>query len=163
VCQTPGQLHVRHQDADPDRMVCAACGTEFEAEASGPRIRLVMAPPALAGTPGLIGVWMSTQAVRALADQALAAGAKPAEPPAPPPPPNSRPPPQTAAPPANPGKGCHGAGDAEPGSEDWYATLASVIGGLAPPRPPSDNVLADELERALATRPPADANGASEP
>ena len=39
--------------------------------------------------------------------------------------------------------------EAEPDTDDWFASLAAVIGGTMPVSPPPDNVLADELERAL--------------
>jgi len=50
----------------------------------------------------------------------------------------------------------------EPGSDDWFASLAAVIGGVTPVKPPSDEVLADELERLLTTRAESGANGAGE-
>ena len=55
VCRTPGRLSVQHQDVTPDRMLCGACGTAFEVENAGTRIRLAAAPPALAArTAGLL-------------------------------------------------------------------------------------------------------------
>jgi hypothetical protein len=49
----------------------------------------------------------------------------------------------------------------EPGTEDWFASLAAVIGGRFPIKPPPDTVLADELERVLLNRPEHGANGAT--
>ena len=170
VCRTPGRLSVQHQDVAPDRMLCGACGTAFEVEGAGARIRLAAAPPALAArTAGLLNAWLAPAELllvleRPTPDSAgspfepLAAAlstspASPASLPAVPLAATVNPAGTLARPPApKMANGAQTASEAEPGTEDWFASLAAVIGGTLPASQLSDAVLADELERALLGR-----------
>ena len=168
VCRASGRLRVQHQDVTPDRMVCGACGTAFEVATAGTRIRLAAVPPALVTrTVGLLDAWLTPAELLLLLEQGgpltahspferlsatLTAGAAPRPPAVSPPLANNNQAKVPTAPlssrtvsPAEP--------EPAPGSEDWYASLAAVIGGSMPVTPPPDAVLADELERALLNRP----------
>jgi hypothetical protein len=189
VCLTPGQLRVQHHEAAPDWMVCGYCGTAFEVETGGTRIRLAAAPPALGQTAlDLLNIWLAPSELPTLIERALpvdsnspfeqpsAAVAAAISEPAPATALAAELPtaavvtdqtdtvlaPPTTAPPAP--KASNGAAaEPEPGTDDWFATLAAAMGGLLPVRPPPDSVLADELELALTSRPGTGANGSVEP
>lgn len=158
-------------------MVCGACGTSFEVESAGTRIRLAAAPPALAArTAGLLDAWLTPAELLLLLERATpaspgspfepVAAALTASPPATTPaalPPAAS---SQARPPAAPrasksANRAPTAPDAEPGTDDWFASLAAVIGGTSPVNPPSDAVLADELERALLGRPESEIGAAA--
>ncbi len=149
VCRTPGRLSVQHQDVTPDRMLCGACGTAFEVESAGARIRLAAAPPGLAArTAGLLNAWLSPAELLLVLERPTPVGSSsPFEPVAAAL--NASPVSPALAASPKPANGARTAPDAEPGSEDWYASLAAVLGGTLPVSPPPNAVLADELERAL--------------
>jgi hypothetical protein len=161
-CGTPGRLSVQHQDVTPDRMVCGACGTAFELETAGTRIRLAVAPPALAArTAGLLDAWLTPADFLRLLERAA-----PADSPFEPLPasaavvsPAATSVAQTPTAPLNPKSAAPAGADPQPGTEDWFASLAAVIGGTSTIKPPPDAVLADELEWALLNRPGYGANG----
>jgi len=159
-------------------MVCGACSTAFEVETAGTRIRLAAAPPALAGrTPSLLGVWLTPAELGLLVEQAtpatpgspfeplsaaLAAGSEQSAPAAAA---ETVPRLNSAAKAATAPRAANTAAlapaEPEPGTEDWFASLAALIGGQSPIQPPPNEVLADELERALLGRPENGTNGAS--
>ncbi len=166
VCRTPGRLRVQHQDVTPDRMVCGVCGTAFEVENAGTRIRLAATPPGLAASPaGLLNAWLTSAELLVVLERgAPTVPNSPFEEPlgtrAPQPALSAAPTPavsnvsKTPTAPLTP-KPTNGAviePESEPGTEDWFASLAAAIGGASPVTPLSDAVLADELERALLNR-----------
>ncbi len=168
VCRAPGQLYVRHQTDLPDQMVCGACGTTLEVEASGSRIHVLIAPAALAGVAGVLDAWLTPSELRARIDQATPTRvASPFEQSESPTPAadaaNARPTPAAAKATTSPlaHKSSNAAAEREVGTEDLLARLSAVIGGLSPAAQPSDAVLADELERVLMARSAPGGNGAA--
>ena len=165
VCRTPGRLSVQRQDIIPDRMLCGACGTAFEVETVGNRIRLAEPLPTLpAHALGLLDAWMTPAELLLLLERdTLASSGSPFEPiaavmsahspavSAAAWPPSAISPSAPASAPLNPtpAEAAPLVPAAEPVTEDWLAPLAAVIGGALPLDPPPDTVLADELERAL--------------
>src|SRR5258708_5131858 len=162
VCRPPGGFSVQHQDGTRDRMFCGACGTAFEVETAGTRIRLAVAPLALAArTAGLLDAWLTPAELLLLLERAT-----PADSPFEPLPasaavvsPVATSVAKTPTAPLNPKSAAPAEADPEPGAEDWFASLAAVIGGPSTIKPPPDAVLADELEWALLNRPEYGAYG----
>jgi hypothetical protein len=65
-------LAVAHVAGAPDQMQCAACGSAFEVEAEGARLRLVQLPPTMASAgPALLGIWLLAQDVPAAIERSL--------------------------------------------------------------------------------------------